>query len=259
MPSFIFSFGLWGSQQKMREKKQRILAVALAVSLIFVFQHAFDPIPHVRNRVRSLLSIEGTAYESAEKERATRRDRVRQRMVNKMEAAITNFQADPGAGYPVVKPEKGQGDQIIRHVLIFNRLSPPNGLKVGQVSKRKAFFAWLNFAPGQGRAIRLTLKSDSVLFPPDAASFSRSNAFSFEDGRRELDVEWAGTVTIRNLQADIPLIVPPDAEPEAVLDFYVAGEGGECAFEPKPGPEGKYYEFKAFAKVCIVAAIFSFL
>eukprot|EP00485_Elphidium_margaritaceum_P018917 CAMPEP_0202723612 /NCGR_PEP_ID=MMETSP1385-20130828/167032_1 /ASSEMBLY_ACC=CAM_ASM_000861 /TAXON_ID=933848 /ORGANISM="Elphidium margaritaceum" /LENGTH=928 /DNA_ID=CAMNT_0049388853 /DNA_START=19 /DNA_END=2805 /DNA_ORIENTATION=- len=169
--------------------------------------------------------------EKFEEERKTVLASEKKKILRKLDDVMSRMKHDPSLGYPVVHPKPGH-ERIVRHILLFNRLSPPNSLSPGEMSF-ESFYAWLDASPGRQCTIRLTVKgSENVHFPDmqlkssqmfsGARSASAKMFTNWRNLKDEITLEWKGLVTVRNLRMHIPVIIWYAAETESMVEL-IAG------------------------------------
>merc|ERR1712154_694071 len=134
---------------------------------------------------------------------------------------------DPSLGFPAVKPKPGE-NKMIRHILIFNRLSPPNSLRSGEFSEKNEFYAWIDQSPGRGNKIELTLKSrTNIKFPDTELMSSRKykreelDKTKFKELKDEIKIKWNGILSVRSMRIEIPVIISYEAREHEDAEFYV--------------------------------------
>ena len=119
--------------------------MALIVLLVFCVHHHF------------VSSASNPVLKEFEENRETYIANDHKRIMKELNNARDRMAHDPSLGFPVVVPE-GDAAKMVRHILIYNRLSPPNSLRAAEFSAKNEFYVWLDNSPGRGCSIEITLK-----------------------------------------------------------------------------------------------------
>eukprot|EP01083_Nonionella_stella_P064773 169132_1 len=181
-----------------------------------------------QHQSRSLLSTKENPMEKEfEENRQTYLEQDKERILKKLDNVLSSMKSDPSLGFPVVKPKPNE-NKIIRHILIYNRLSPPNSLRCGEFSSKNEFYAWIDQSPGRQNKIELTLQSRSnVQFPNTDLLSSRKfdreeiNEMQFEELEESIKLIWNGVLSVRSMRMDIPVIISFEARENEDAEFYV--------------------------------------
>ena len=104
--------------------------------LIFLIILLFYVHPHDPQAINPVLS-------EFEDNRASYRSADHKRIMRKLDDVMTRSKYDPSLGFPVVQPQ-GEEAKVVRHILLYNRLSPPNSLRAAEFSAENEFYAWLD-------------------------------------------------------------------------------------------------------------------
>jgi len=211
-----------------------------------VFVVAILSLHHGLNRVSS--GSLNPMIKDFEEERKTYIEDDHKYLLEKLDNAMRENSHDPGLGFPVVTP-KGLEKKILRHILIFNRLSPPNSLRGAEISAKYEFTAWLDNSPGRGCSIELTLRGiQNVWFPDKKLNAKKRSvdrdditSIDFSALKKTITLKWDGLLKVKRLRMDIPVIIDKDAREDDVAEFAVLNVVYKGAYEGS-------YDYEAWAK-----------
>ena len=106
------------------------ILILITITLYIINISSFIPSLLLRNL---LENVQNPMEKEFEENRKTFIEEDKKRILSKLDNVLSKMESDPSLGFPVVKPKPGQ-DKIIRHILLYNRLSPPNSLRTGEFS-----------------------------------------------------------------------------------------------------------------------------
>eukprot|EP01084_Bolivina_argentea_P215409 365700_1 len=223
-----------------------LIVIVIITALEFINNHNSNHnIPILRH---ILSSNENPLEKEFNENRQTFLEQDKKRILNRLDNVLSSMQNDPSLGFPVVKPKPNE-NKIVRHILIYNRLSPPNSLRTGEFSSKNEFYAWIDQSPGRGNKITLTLQSHiNVKFPDTELLSSRKfnreeiNEMQFNELKDSIQLTWNGILSVRGMRMEIPVIISYDARENQDAEFYVKepivykGKNSEYIYEVSAKP-----------------------